>query len=233
MLRYALPWRSPRRSTLLTLLSVVALVFSTALAVAQEAGSRGMLMEGADYETTAAELPRLTEGDSEVVELFWYGCPHCKRIEPVLEQWLENKPDAIGFTRLPAVFSARWEPLARAYFAAQELGVLDRTHNALFEAIHDDGRSLNSADRLADFFSEQGVDRGAFESVYNGFSVDSQVRKAAWYSRQSGIRGVPALVINGAYRTSGRLAGGYEAMFQVAETLAQSASVDSASNDTP
>lgn len=160
-------------------------------------------------------------GKVEVVELFWYGCPHCYQFEPVIEQWLEGKPDHIEFVRMPAVFAPNWEVHARAYYAAEQLGVLERVHEPLFDALHRERRKVFTEDQLAAFYAELGVPEADFRAAYNSFDVDKKARRAAALTRKYGIGGVPAIVVDGKYRTSTQQSGGsYENLLKIAETLA-------------
>jgi thiol:disulfide interchange protein DsbA len=103
--------------------------------------------EGKDYVRLPTPVPTSTPDKIEVVEMFWYGCPHCYDLEPVTQEWLKRKPDNVVFVRMPVAFGANWEPGARAYYAAEALGVLDQLHPLLFEAFHKK-RKLNTEDEL-------------------------------------------------------------------------------------
>ena len=159
-------------------------------------------------------------GKVEVLELFWYGCPHCYAFEPQLTEWVKNKPDYIEFVRVPAVFAHNWELHARAYYAAQQLGVLDKVHQALFDAIHKQGRKVFSEEEITQFFADQGVDAEAFKKAFNSFDVDTKTRHAIALTREYGITGVPALIVNGKYRSSAQEAGDLNSLLKVVETLA-------------
>ena len=164
--------------------------------------------------------PHVAEGKVEIVEMFWYGCPHCYEFESVIGAWLENKPDNVEFVRVPAVFARNWETHARAYYAAEQLGILDRAHQALFDAIHRDRRKLFDEDALAAFFSDYGVTEDEFHTAFNSFDVDKKTRHAIALTRRYGIGGVPAIIVNGKYRTSTQQTGTYEDLLKVADYLA-------------
>lgn len=172
------------------------------------------------YERVTPPQATATGDKVEVLELFWYGCPHCAHFEPHLQAWLKTKPEGVTFRRLPAVFRSSWIPQARAYFTAELLGVLDQTHQALFDAIHRDKRPLNDREALAGFFVEHGVDRDKFMQTYDSFAVQSKVRRAQIMTQRYGIQGVPSVIVNGRYRTSGSLAGSYANMIKVMNILA-------------
>ncbi len=171
------------------------------------------------YESIKPPQPTNTPGKVEVVEMFWYGCPHCFYLEPTMDRWLKDKPDYVSFRRMPAVFRPSWVPHAKAFFAARALGVKDKVHAPLFEAIHVQKRPLDTRAQLAAFFAEQGVNKEDFVQAYDSFAVASQVRRASRMTGLYGINGVPAIIIDGKYRTSGSLAGSQENMIKVINTL--------------
>lgn len=176
--------------------------------------------EGIEYQLVTPPQPTSTQGKVEVLELFWYGCPHCYQLEPYLEKWRKTKPEAAEFVRMPAILGPSWEPLARAYYSAELLGVLDKVHGALFDRIHKEhDRKLNSEDRLADFFAEFGVDKDKFHSTYNSFAVATKVSQARMMTRRYGINGVPSIIVAGKYRTSASIAGGNEGMLKLVNEL--------------
>lgn len=154
--------------------------------------------EGKDYTRLATPVPPTTPGKIEVLELFWYGCPHCQELEPVAQEWLKRKPENVVFNRIPVAFGANWEPGARAYYAAEALGVLDKLHPALFEAFHK-RRTLATEDEMAAFFAEQGVDAEAFRKAYTSFQTETQLRRGNQMAQRFGVKGVPAIIVNGQY----------------------------------
>lgn len=175
--------------------------------------------EGEHYERITPEVATHADGKIEVVEVFWYGCHHCFSFEPHIEKWLKSKPANVEFRRVPGVFARNWIPHARAYYTAEVLGVLDAIHTPLFEAIHEEGRRIGDEDSLARFFAEHGVADADFREAYNSFSVDTKTRQALTASKEYGISGVPSVIVNGRYRTSGRLAGTYENLLKVVDAL--------------
>lgn len=166
-----------------------------------------------------AQPTQAVDGKVEVVEIFWYGCPHCYEFEPYLSDWLENKPDNIEFRRMPGIFSDQWIPLARAFYAAEELDVVETVHKPLFEAIHTEKRNLNSQKEIAEFVAELGIDEDAFNEAYESEAVSDKVKKAFVAGRRYQVRGVPSLVIHGKYLTSSSLSGGFENMLKVTDQL--------------
>lgn len=176
--------------------------------------------DGVAYQTIVPEQPTASANKIEVLELFWYGCPHCHRFEPYIDRWLKTKPANVEFVRMPAVFNEGWEIHARAYYTAEVLGALDKIHEPLFRAIHAHKRKLNTEEALQAFFVEQGVSADNFNKTFRSFAVDAKVRRAKEMGQRYGVRGTPAIVVNGKYWTDGTLAqGGPGEMLKVTDFL--------------
>ena len=171
------------------------------------------------YEVIAIPQKTLSGGKIEVVEVFWYGCPHCYALEPQIEKWLDNMPADVEFRRVPGVLGKHWIPHAKAFFVAQKLGVLDKIHRPLFDAIHKEKRKIMDPAALRDFFAEHGVDKDTFEKLYNSEAVEQDMRAAFVAGKEYGIMGVPALIVNGKYRTSPSIAGSYDSVMQIVNQL--------------
>jgi thiol:disulfide interchange protein DsbA len=150
----------------------------------------------------------------EVIDFFWYGCPYCNLFEPQLESWLASKPDNVDFIRIPAVIRPGWSRHARTFYTAAALGVVDPLHKQLFDADHAD-----DLDELAALFSEQGIERSRFEAVFNSAETGRKVQEAVRLTRLYGIDSVPAIVVNGRYRTNPVLAGGASRMLDAVNGL--------------
>jgi len=175
--------------------------------------------EGIQYERLAAPVPTVDASKVEVVELFWYGCPHCYRLEPDLKNWLKNKPANVVFVRVPAVFRPIWAFHAKVYYTAEVLGVLDKVHDAMFNAMHVQRRKMATVDEVKALFAQYGVTSEKFDNAFNSFAVDAKVRRATDLTQRYGLEGVPALVINGKYVTDGVMAHGHNGMLQVTDYL--------------
>jgi thiol:disulfide interchange protein DsbA len=179
-------------------------------------------VEGKDYVALSKPVPTETGEKVEVLELFWYGCPHCFRFEPYLAQWKkEGMPDYVELVQKSSVLNPSWATLARADFAAELLGVRDEIHQDLFNAIHLEHRPLNDINQLTAFFAEHGVDEIEFQDAYNSFAVETELRKAIRRDRAYKITGVPSVAINGKYVTGGRMAGNNTRMMQIIKYLAE------------
>jgi thiol:disulfide interchange protein DsbA len=186
--------------------------------------SFGVAAEGTEppaqpYEMVSPVQPTQSGDKIEVVELFWYGCPHCYHFEPALQGWLKKKPDDVMFRRIPALFNEAWVVQARAYYAAEALGVVDKLHQPLFDAIHQEGKRIMDEESIIKFAVSQGIPEKDFRDAYDSFAVDKKVRQAMMATRDYGITGVPAILVNGKYRTSPSLAGGPDDVLKVIDTL--------------
>ena len=155
--------------------------------------------EGRDYVRLPTPMPPATPDKIEVIEFFSYTCPHCYDLDSTVQDWLKRKPENVTFVRVAVAFGASWEPSARAYYAAEALGVLDKLHQPLFDAIHRDKRRLGSEDELAAFFAEHGVDRDAFRKAYQSFQTETQLRRGNQLAQRYGVRGVPTVIVDGRY----------------------------------
>ncbi|MEM7027639.1 MAG: thiol:disulfide interchange protein DsbA/DsbL [Pseudomonadota bacterium] len=172
------------------------------------------------YITISPAQPTQTGDKIEVVEVFWYGCPHCYDFEPYVEKWLETKPDDVELRRMPGVFRKSWIPHAKAFYAAEKMGVLDKVHQPIFEAMHKKRKKLNDFDALEDLFSDQGIDSGEFKKAYNSDEVDTKVKQAYLMGQRYKVPGTPAMIVNGKYLVSGSSAGSFENMIKVVTELA-------------
>lgn len=198
----------------------VTLVALTVLSPLLQATEQG-IDEGIEYKLLTPPV-RTTEKDKvEVVEMFWYGCPHCYSLEPKMEKWKATIPDNVVFKRVPAIFPNRtiWETHAKAFYTAELLGVLDKIHQPLFDAIHKNKQKIFSEAALASFFAQYGVDQQTFKETFNSFGVQMKVNVAKDLTRRYQIDGVPAMVVNGRYRTHASLTNGQAGMFKVVDFL--------------
>jgi len=177
--------------------------------------------EGEQYKALAQPQATASADKIEVVELFWYGCPHCYRLEPVIGNWLKNKPDDVEFVRMPAIVGPPWELLAKAYYTAEFLGVMDTVHYALFDAIHKDKKKVVDEAAVQAIFEAQGVSAEDFRNTFNSFAVAVKVNNARMMTKRYAISGVPTIIINGKYNTSGSLAGSNENILKVVDYLVE------------
>ena len=182
----------------------------------------GAPVEGKDYLRLSTPLPAAPGGKIEVVEFFWYGCPHCNAFEPMLDAWAKKLPADVSFRRVPVAF--REEPYVahqRIYYALEEMKLTDTMHRRVFAAIHVDHMRLDKPADIAAFMTKNGVDGAKFLEYYNGFSVQTKARQAAQLAQAYKLDGVPAIGIQGRYFTSASMAGSHERALAVTDYLIQ------------
>ncbi|WP_024930183.1 thiol:disulfide interchange protein DsbA/DsbL [Methylophilus sp. OH31] len=186
---------------------------------------------GEQFDQVAQQITTDQPAKIEVMELFWYGCPHCYHMEQPLQAWVKKLPADVYFKRIPALPNANWAPLAKTYFAMQELGVLEKLHSQLFDAIHKSKALSPQSDEAAviDWVIKQGgLDKIKVEKAFKSFAVNMQMNKAMQTFRASGATGVPALIIDGKFITGSSMAGGNEAALQTADFIIQNVRKDRA-----
>jgi len=180
-------------------------VFVTALfilALGVTSSARAQFTAGRDYQLINPPQPTDSGKKVEMIEFFWYGCPHCNALQPALHKWLANKPADVLYRRVPAVLGQSWIPLTQAFYTFEALGLTDNLHDEVFAAIHKDKIKLNDPNALFDWVAKRGVDRKKFMDTYNSFGVRSRVQRAIEMSRNYNVPGTPAIVIDGRYMTA-------------------------------
>ncbi|MBH2011077.1 MAG: thiol:disulfide interchange protein DsbA/DsbL, partial [Xanthomonadaceae bacterium] len=175
---------------------------------------------GSDYLTL--DKPAATEapaGQIEVVEFFWYNCPHCNAFEPMFDAWAKKVPKDVSVRRSPIAFRPDFEPQQRLYYVLEAMGKVEELHKKVFNAIHVEKQTLATADQITAWVEKQGIPKAKFAEMYNSFSVSTKVRKATQLQDAYALDGVPALGINGRYFTSGTQAKTLERALQVTDYL--------------
>jgi len=199
--------------------------FSTLMAaglgtVAAASRAQGGPVEGVHFIRLAKPAPVSTPaGKIEVVEFFWYGCPHCNALEPALDAWAAKLPADVAFRRMPVIFGALHEAHARLFFALEALGQLPTVHKRVFAALHVQRRRLDKFDDIAAFVAEQGVDKQKFTEAFNAFGTASKVKQSQQLAQAYGLEGVPALGVAGRFLTAGSMAGSNERALRAADFL--------------
>lgn len=180
------------------------------------------------------DAPAQPEG-IELVEAFSYLCTHCNTFEPYINSWVERKPEHVTFRRIPVVFGrSSWELYARGYVTAGLLGVNEEAHTALMDELWKEKNVLRSMDELAGFYSQFGVDKDKFISTSRSFAVDGKLRRDQLLLQNFGIRGTPALVLNGKYRIQGSNAvPNYDVMLDVVDFLIQQETAKQVASSAP
>jgi protein dithiol oxidoreductase (disulfide-forming) len=182
--------------------------------------AQGGFVENTHYVRLAQPAPTSAPaGKVEVIEFFWYGCPHCHAFEPALEAWVKKLPDYVSFRRVPVAFREIYAVHQQIYYALEALGKVDAMHRKVFYAIHNDRKRLEKPDEIADLMAANGIDRAKFLEAFNSFGVQTKVRQASKLVDAYKIDGVPALGVQGRYFTSGSLAGTPERSLAVTDFL--------------
>jgi thiol:disulfide interchange protein DsbA len=138
-------------------------------------------------------------GKIDVVEFFWYGCIHCYNLEPALENWVKKLPPDVQFRRVPAVFNPRWGHDAAIFYTFEAMGLLDKLHKPLFDAIHRGGLRTDNPQALDQWLQKQGVEPKKFNETMKSFAVQSKTRRAVQLTTGYGIEGTPAMAVQGRY----------------------------------
>lgn len=198
-------------------LLVAAFTFSGAAGVR----AAGFDIEGKYHRVVPNQPVETPEGVIEVLDVFGYRCPHCFRFLPVLEQFERSLPDDVQVRHMPAIFHKSWELPARAYYTAQLLGVAEKVHRPIFEALHVRNLPLTDVASWRKLFEEHGVASDDFDNTYRSFGVESGMRKSVVMQGRYGVSGTPSVIVNGKYRVAAGLAGGYDNMIRVANGLVE------------
>ena len=175
---------------------------------------------GTDYLMLDKPAPvEAARGKIEVVEFFWYSCPHCNAFEPALNAWAKALPKDVALRRVPVAFRDDFVPQQRLYYALEALGLLAKLHAQVFAAIHVDKQKLASAAEIADWAAKQGVDRAKFTEQYNSFSASTKATRGTQLQNTYKVEGVPALGVAGRFYIDSTLAQGMERALKVADFL--------------
>ena len=180
--------------------------------------------EGKDFKRLDKPVaPDAPAGKVDVIEFFWYSCPHCNAFEPTLDAWVKAAPKDLSIRRVPVAFNASFVPQQKLYYTLEGMGKLDALHAKVFRAIHVEKAKLAKDDEILAWVTQQGVDVAKFKEVYGSFSVANQVRRASQLQDSYGVEGVPSMGVAGKYYTDGTMAGSMQTVLQVVEYLAATA----------
>lgn len=176
--------------------------------------------EGADYLALSKRAPTdAASGKIEVLEFFWYNCPHCNAFEPQLEAWIKRAPKDVVVRRVPVAFRDDFVPQQRLFYALEAMGKVDELHTKVFYAIHVEKQTLNNQANIGAWLEKQGVDKAKFDTLFSSFSISSKAQKAAQLQNLYQVDGVPALGIAGRFYTSGSLAQNMDRALAVTDHL--------------
>jgi protein dithiol oxidoreductase (disulfide-forming) len=188
-------------------------VFAAGLMALPTAASAADPVNGTDYMTLSRPVPTEGAPKVEVIEFFWYACPHCRVFEPPLKQWVKQQGGAIAFRRVPVAFGLtpeqrqRFVPQQKLYYTLEAMGKLESLHEAVFRAIHDSGQPLDTDAAIFQFAEKQGLDVNAFKNLYESFGVQSKLERALQLQQAYRIDRVPVVVVGGRYVTAPSLIG--------------------------
>ncbi len=213
-----------RRQFSLSTASVVAAsaltlpVANTAMAQARQ------FKEGKDFKRLDKPVtPDAPAGKVDVIEFFWYSCPHCNSFEPVLDAWAKAAPKDLSVRRMPVAFNASFVPQQKLYYTLEGMGKLEELHAKVFRAIHVEKQKLAKDEDILAWVTKQGVDGAKFKEVYGSFSVSNQVRRASQLQDAYGVEGVPSMGVAGKFYTDGTMAGSMQTVLQVVDHLVATA----------
>ncbi|MDO4591465.1 MAG: thiol:disulfide interchange protein DsbA/DsbL [Comamonadaceae bacterium] len=195
---------------------------SMALGTSSVWAQAAAFQEGKEYlrlsKPAATEAPA---GKVEVVEFFWYSCPHCNAFEPAFAAWKQKAPDNVVVRRVPVAFNASFVPQQKLYYALQAMDNFEAMHVKVFHAIHVERNKLAKDEDIFNWVAKQGVDVEKFKAAYNSFNVSSQVRKATQLQQAYDVEGVPSMGVAGRYYTDGPRAGSMQNVLRVVEHLVE------------
>jgi protein dithiol oxidoreductase (disulfide-forming) len=192
----------------------VAFCLATLLALPFAAGAQQF-----QYGELNPPQPTESKGKIEVIEFFWYGCPHCYSLEPYIETWLKKLPPDVEFRRVPAVFNSRWGHDAAIFYTLEALGVLDKLHRPLFDAIHKSSLRTDNEAALSEWLQKNGVEPKKFMDTMKSFGVQSKLRRATQQTVAYKIDGTPAMAVAGRYTVSADQGRTQQGMLQVVDGL--------------
>ena len=205
------------------LLAVSALVtlpaFAQAPATAAPAAGGELYQAGRDYFPIEPAQPTSSGDKIEVLEIFGYSCIHCANLAPQLTTWKKTLGDDVHFDYMPAVFGGVWTVFGRAFYAAQTMGVLEKTHDPLFVALHTEKRQIGSLDDLGAWYAEHGVDKAQFLATMESFAVNGKIAHAQEAVPLYGVEGTPSMIVNGKYRVVSPREGGFTKMLEITDWL--------------
>ena len=158
-------------------------------------------------------------GKVEVIEFFWYSCPHCNAFEPAFEAWAKRLPKEVALRRIPVAFQDSFKPQQQLYYALDAMGLVDKLHARVFQAIHGEHKRLERPDTIADWVAAQGVDRAKFLEQFNSFSVAGKVSRGNQLTEAYKVEGVPAMGVAGRFYTDGSLTTSMDRCLQVVDYL--------------
>lgn len=165
------------------------------------------------------QQPVQHDGRVEVIDFFWYGCPHCYNLQPALEDWIRSKPSDVAVRRVPVILRDNWAPHARIYYTLEALGEVERLHQEVYHGYHVQELHMSKPDVMAQWAARHGIDRGKWIAAYNSAEVARKVERAKELTFEYNIQGTPSLVVAGRYLTSPAMARSEQRMIPILDEL--------------
>ena len=184
------------------------------------AQAQARFQDGKDYRSLDKRaITEAPAGKIEVVEFFWYRCPHCNAFEPKLHAWLQKLPQDVHFRRVPVAFRDEFVPQQRLYYTLEAMGKVDELHGKVFHEIHVNRQPTDREDAILAFAQKNGLDKAKFQELYNSFGISTKARRATQLQDAYAVDGVPAMGVAGRYYVDGELAGNLDRVLQVVDHL--------------
>lgn len=196
------------------------LVFFSGSAVAQQPASNTPVRADIEYRVIKPQPVSIISG-IEVIDFFWYGCPHCHNLQPALERWISRKPADVTVRRIPAILRDSWAPHARIYYTLETLGEVERLHQRVYYGYHVEELAMSKPDVMSEWAARNGIARERWDEAYNSVAVQRKVEEAARLSRAYSVTGTPTLVVNGRYLTSGNMSESLNGVVMIVDRLVQ------------
>lgn len=207
-------------------LRTAAMIFIISTLMACQGETTAQTLDESKYELVKEPISVSTGDKIEVTELFWFGCGHCFALEPSLKSWQKDIPENAELVKVPAIFSKRWEFHAQAFYTMQALGLSDEANDKFFRYIHVQRKSIDNLEKLVKFLADFDKTEEQVTAAFNSFEVDTKLRNARKITRASGANGVPAMLVDGKYRTSQSMSGSNDEMFEVVNQLIDKAAAE-------
>ncbi|MBX2836605.1 MAG: thiol:disulfide interchange protein DsbA/DsbL [Gammaproteobacteria bacterium] len=175
------------------------------------------------YEVLRTPMPTDDSNSIEVLEFFWFGCPHCYAFEPAINKWDKSKPDYVSFVREAPPLNPSWEQHSRAFYAAEAFGINEGFFDQMFDRIHKDRKPMRNPKNIAQFVErlELGVSADKFQKAMKSFAVDTAIKRSISKAQAAGINGVPSIIVNGKYRTGNSIAGSHQGIINAINKLVE------------
>ncbi len=203
-----------------TLIACALALLVAGTGAAQQPASQNPLRADVDYRVIKPQPVSTTTG-IEVIDFFWYGCPHCYNLQPALERWISRKPADVTVRRIPAILRDSWAPHARIYYTLEALGEVERLHQRVYHGYHVEELFMSKPEVMSEWAVRNGITRERWDEAYNSAAVQRKVEEAARLNRAYSIAGTPSLVVHGRYLTSGNFTESLNGMIVVLDGLVQ------------